>query len=176
MPEPISLIAFTSVGLGGAAGLRDVSNRRSGFSEHADFVAREAQILIEKNDRSFSIIGERGKVLSELLELQAEHSTPGWDGAEAPPVSPIAMDQARRLILALPSSIPNPELAVDPDDGAISLEWYAGPSRVFSVSVGTSSRMACAGIDGTDSWHGVASFDGVKAPPFVLQSIQRVLA
>lgn len=86
------------------------------------------------------------------------------------------MEQARRLILALPPTIPNPELAVDPDDGAISLEWYAGRSRVFSVSVGNSPRMACAGIDGTDSWHGVASFDGAKAPTFVLQSIQRVLA
>lgn len=54
---------------------------------------------------------------ADLEEILKQHSTPGWDGAEAPPVSPVAMDQARRLILALPPSIPNPELAVDPDDG-----------------------------------------------------------
>jgi hypothetical protein len=112
----------------------------------------------------------------EFSKLLGSHSTKGWDGAEASPVSPVALGRARDLILALPTSIPDPELAVDPDDGAISLEWYAGPSRVFSVSVGLSARMACAGLDGTDSWHGVAGFDGAKVPDFVLQSIQRVLA
>jgi len=176
MPEPISLIAFTAVGLGGAAGLRDISNRRSGFSDHANYLAREAKSLVEKNDRSLSMIGQRGKVLSALMDLQKEHEQVGWDGAEAPPISAIALNQARELILALPPSIPNPELAVDPDDGAVSLEWYGGPSRVFSVSIGNSPRMACAGIDGTDSWHGVARFDGTKLPDFVVQSIQRVLA
>lgn len=80
------------------------------------------------------------------------------------------------FIQALPPWVPAPEFAVDPDEGAISLEWYAGPSRVFSASVRHSSRMACAGLDGTDSWHGVAQFDGAKVPDFVLQSIQRILA
>jgi hypothetical protein len=176
MPEPISLIAFTAVGLGGAAGLRDVSNRRSGFSDQANFVAREARTLVERNDRSLSILGPRGAVLSELMDLQHEHSRCGWDGAEAPPISTMALNQAREIILALPASIPNPELAVDPDDGAVSLEWYGGPARIFSISASGAPRMACAGIDGTDSWHGVARFDGTKVPDFVLQGIQRVLA
>ncbi len=111
-----------------------------------------------------------------FLELSQEHSHRGWDGAEAPPVSPVALDRAQELIMSLPPSIPNPELAVDPDDGAVSQEWYAGSSRIFSVSVGLSSRIACAGIDGTDSWHGVAHFDGTKAPEFVIQSIERITA
>ncbi|MCF7676169.1 MAG: hypothetical protein K9M97_12545 [Akkermansiaceae bacterium] len=176
MPEPISLIAFTAVGLSGAAGLRDISNRRSGFSDYANFLAREAKTLVEKNDRSLAMIGHRSAVLSALMDLKNEHSHRGWDGADAPPISPVALDQARDLIMALPPSIPNPELAVDPDDGAVSLEWYAGPSRIFSVSIGNSPRMACAGLDGTDSWHGVARFDGVKLPEFVWQGIQRVCA
>lgn len=176
MPEPISLIAITAVGLGGAAGLRDVSNRRSGFSDHAKFLTCEAKTLVARNDRSLSIIGARGAVLSELMDLVIEHSQPGWDGQQAPPVSVLALGQARELILALPSGIPNPELAVDPDDGAVSLEWYAGSSRIFSLSVGSSRRMACAGIDGTDSWNGVARFDGVNLPDFVLQSIRRIIA
>lgn len=175
MPEPISLIAITAVGLSGVAALRDISNRRSGFSDQAIYLAREAKTLIGKNDRSLSLIGQRGAILSELMDLKREHSQRGWDGGEAPPVSPVALDRARELIISLPPSIPNPELAVDPDDGAVSLEWYAGPSRIFSVSVGRSFRMACAGIDGTDSWHGVARFDGTKLPEFVIQSIQRII-
>jgi hypothetical protein len=176
MPEPISLIVFTAVGMSGAAGLRDISNRRSGFSDYAKYVTHEAKTLVEKNDKSLSMIGPRGAALSDLMDLKGEHSYRGWDGAEAPPVSSVALNRARELIMSLPSSIPNPELAVDPDDGAVSLEWYAGPSRIFSVSVGLSLRMACAGIDGTDSWHGVAGFDGTKAPDFVIQSIQRIIA
>lgn len=167
---------ITACGLGGPAVLRDVSNRRSGFSESAAYVAREAKALVERNDRAFSSIGTRGPVLSALVELRAEHSHPGWDGAEAPPVSPLAVQRAGELILALPSKIPNPELAVDPDDGAVSLEWYAGPSRIFSVSVGISARLACAGIDGSDSWHGVARFDGARVPDFVIQGMQRIMA
>jgi hypothetical protein len=176
MPEPISLMAITAVGLSGIAALRDTSNRRSGFSDHANYLAREAKTLVEKNDRSQSLVGLRGAILSELIDLKDEHSHRGWDGGEAPPVLRVVLDRARELIMSLPTSIPNPELAVDPDDGAVSLEWYAGPSRIFSVSVGRSSRMACAGIDGTDSWHGVARFDGAKVPEFVLQSIQRIIA
>ena len=116
------------------------------------------------------------RVSPDLSDLLIAHSSKGWDGADAPPVSPVALDRARELIMSLPLSIPNPELAVEPDDGAVSLEWYAGPSRVFSVSVGNSPRMACAGIDGTDSWHGVARFDSAKVPDFVIQSIQRIFA
>lgn len=176
MPEPISLIAFTAVGLSGAAALRDVSNRRSGFSDHANFLVREAKTLVERNDRSLSFLGQRSAVLSELMDLKQEHSLPGWDGAEAPPVSPMALEQTRQLLLALPADVPNPELAVDPDDAAVSLEWYAGPSRVFSVSLGVSPRLACAGIDGTYGWHGVAPFDGARLPEFILQGIRRVIA
>jgi len=169
-------MAFTAVSLGGAACLRDISHRRSGVSDSAMFLAREARTLVEKNDRSFSLIGKRGEVLSELAELRDEHRQIGWDGAEAPPVSSIALNQAKELVLALPASIPNPELAVDPDDGAVSLEWYAGPSRIFSVSVGTTSRMPYAGIDGTYSWHGVAPLEGARVPDYILQGIKRIFA
>lgn len=175
MPEPVSLMAVAVVGFGSATVLRDVSNRQSGFSESANFVARQVQSLVVKNEQAFSATALRNSVLSELVDLANEHNEKGWDGGEAPPVSRIAVRQAQDLIVALPADIPDPELAVDPDDGAVALEWYVGPAQVFSVSVGTSQRMACAGMDGTDAWHGVARFDGAKVPEFVLQGIRRVI-
>ncbi|RYD70262.1 MAG: hypothetical protein EOP84_27005, partial [Verrucomicrobiaceae bacterium] len=129
MPEPISLIGIAAVSLGGGAALRDFSSRNSGVSNSARFLAKEAKDLVEKNDRSISWMGSRSAIISELMGLQSEHGVKGWDGADAPPVNLLALEKARDLILALPTSIPDPELAVDPDDGAISLEWYAGPSR-----------------------------------------------
>lgn len=176
MPEPVSLIALATVAtVGGAGCLRETRSRTSGVSIQAEFVVNAARELVDRNDQTASIAGHRATVLSDLHELAAEHSQPGWDGGEAPPVSAIAIKNASNLILALPSSVPNPELAVDPDDGAIALEWCGGPSRIFSVSVGNSTRMACAGIDGGYSWHGVAPYGGATVSDFVLQGIQRVL-
>ncbi|MEI6605536.1 MAG: hypothetical protein WCP35_09520 [Verrucomicrobiota bacterium] len=175
MPEPLSLVVAT-LSLGGCAALREFSSRGTGLSPDADYLAREARELVVNVERSIALTGSRSAVLSELVDLVDEHGHPGWDGAEAPAVSSLAIAKARALILALPESLPSPELAVEPDDGAISLEWYGGPSRIFSVSVGLSDRLACAGMDGTDSWHGVTRFNGCGVPDFVLQSIRRVLA
>ena len=170
------MIAMATIGIGGATALRDVSNRRSGFSESAHIVARQVQTLVGKNEEAFSATALRSAVLSDLVNLAKEHSKRGWDGVEAPPVLRIAAQQSRNLILALPADIPDPELAVDPDDGAVALEWYAGPSRVFSVSVGTSQRLPYAGIDGIDAWHGVARHDHTKVSGFILEGIRRVMA
>ncbi|MCH7229059.1 hypothetical protein [Haloferula sp. A504] len=176
MPEPVSIITFAGVAvLGGAGCLRETQARSSGVSDQAGFVAETARSLVARNDLTASIIGNRAEVMSELYELAGEHAQPGWDGAEAPAVSEAVLERAAELIAALPSSVPNPELAVDPDDAAIALEWSNGPHRVFSVSVGESQRMACAGIDGTDVWHNVSRFDGATVPPFVLHGIQKVL-
>jgi hypothetical protein len=112
-------------------------------------------------------------ILSELLE---SHGKIGWDGVKAPALSKATIVNVRAFILTLPPWVPDPEFAVDPDDGAVSIEWYGGHARNFSVSVGQTNRLACAGIDGTDSWHGVVDFKAVKTPDFVLQSIQRILA
>ena len=112
-------------------------------------------------------------VLAELLD---SHGKIGWDGADAPALAETTIANVRVFILTLPPWVPDPEFAVDPDDGAVSIEWYGGHARNFSVSVGQMDRLACAGIDGTDSWHGVVHFESGKTPDFVLQSIQRILA
>ena len=113
---------------------------------------------------------------STLAELLASHGELGWDGAVAPALTGATLENVRAFVMALPAWVPDPEFAMDPDDGAVSVEWYGGPSRIFSVSVGLSDRLACAGMDGTDSWHGVTRFLGGVVPDFVLQSIRRVLA
>jgi len=113
---------------------------------------------------------------SKLSELLESHGISGWDGAEAPALADATIVNVRAFIQALPPWVPDPEFAVDPDDGAVSIEWHGGPARVFSVSVGLTDRLACAGIDGTASWHGVVHFETGNLPDFVLQSIQRILA
>lgn len=114
-------------------------------------------------------------VLEDLERLVADHGKPGWDGDQAPGVSFAVREFAAEFIRALPETVPAPELAVDPDDGAISFEWRGGYRKVFSVSIGASGRLACAGLRGSDQWHAVLGFDGGRMPDDVVRSIRSVV-
>ena len=111
-----------------------------------------------------------------LHETVAEASISGWDGAVAPPVPAEATARAQAFLAALPHGLPMPEFSVEPDDGSLSLEWYTGYRRVFSVSIGRSMRLPYAGLDGTDKWHGVAQFDGIIIPQRIVESIRQIRA
>jgi hypothetical protein len=77
-------------------------------------------------------------------------------------------------VRALPDGIPLPEFAPEPD-GSISLDWILSRNRLFSVSIGHSSRLAFAWLDGADNGHGVARFDGQNVPPRVLEGIKCII-
>ncbi|AHF94359.1 hypothetical protein OPIT5_13200 [Opitutaceae bacterium TAV5] len=145
-------------------------------SQEGQFVRSQVTQVWEGFGRSIALQGQHAEVLAQLDSLVAEHSLPGWDGTEAPPVSWATEQNVRDFISVLPDAIPSPELAVDPDDAAISLEWHGGYRKVFSVSIGDHERLACAGIDGTDQWHAVLRFDGAVIPAQILAAIRQVCA
>lgn len=174
MPELVS--AATAVALCGYGALRQLSSPGTALSGEAAARARGAIELVVGYQKSFALSGARSEVLSSLVDLAEEHAIDGWDGAEAPALSDATIDNVRAFILALPSWVPDPEFAMDPDNGAVSVEWHGGYRRLFSVSVGESSRLAYAGLDGTESVHGVARFDGQTIPSFLVSCIEAVLA
>lgn len=104
-------------------------------------------------------MSERVAVISQIWCAfeQAEHD--GWDGEGAQGVDPSAARRAEDLIRGLPEGFPLPEIAVEPD-GEISLDWIESRDRLFSLSVGSSDRMAFAWIDGLESGHGVVRVRG----------------
>jgi len=114
----------------------------------------------------------RAKVLaiSQIRALADDCAHPGWDGSSAAPIDPMAVRTASDFIRALPDEIPLPEFAPEPD-GSISLDWIQARDRLFSLSVGKTSRLAYAWLDGVDKGHGVAGFDGRRIPLRVLQGI-----
>lgn len=148
----------------------------SAFSVEGQFAREQVTKVWDGLDSAVSLRVPHAALLGELDALILEHSNPGWDGQEAPPVSYIIAQNAKGIIRALPADIPSPELAVDPDDAAISFEWHGGYRKVFSFSVGASGRLACAGLNGTDRWHAALAFDGERLPALVLQSVRQVLA
>ena len=79
-----------------------------------------------------SLFWGHDSLCAELDALAADCSESNWDGYEALPISPIALDRAKRLVRAIPQDLPEPSISPEPD-GAIELQWYATSSRVCSV-------------------------------------------
>jgi hypothetical protein len=89
-------------------------------------------------------------------------------------LNPIAVSTVRRFIRSLPDGIPLPEFAPEPD-GSISLDWITSRTRLYSLSISHSNRLAYAWLDGADKGHGVARFDGQNVPPRVLDDIRHII-
>jgi hypothetical protein len=77
---------------------------------------------------------------------------------------------AAEFIRVLPEDVPLPEFAPEPD-GSLSLDWIQSRHRLFTLSVAPNIRLPYAWVDGADSGHGVARFDGETVPPRILDGI-----
>ena len=87
----------------------------------------------------------------------AEAAMNNWDGYGAVPVTYGVKIRAQQFLDSLPSVVPLPIIAADPD-GEIGFEWYLGPRQVFSVSVGERYGIAYAGVFGANVVHGTEYF------------------
>jgi hypothetical protein len=143
----------------------------SGVSREAEEVRRAAKKVVNEAESSQALFAGKAGLLSDLAALQSECAEDGWDGNDAAAIDYLAILQVQRLMRALPDRCPLPEVAVEPD-GSISLDWIRSRNRLFSLSVSSSDRIAFAWIDGAESGHGVARFDGQSVPPRILQGIE----
>ncbi len=139
----------------------------SAVSEAASLVQRLISDVARSNESAQSLAGRevefqarlRG-ALDELVTDEDQH-----------PVPTAAVRIASRFVRVLPASLPLPEVAIDPD-GAISLDWMLSRTRVFSVSVDDSSRLAYAWMNGSDRGHGVVRFDDAIPGPLLSQLVE----
>lgn len=146
----------------------------SATSPEANAVRKAAYALVERVETSQALFGKQAKAISQLLALADECAEPGWDGADACAISPLAIFKATAFVRALPYGIELPEFAPEPD-GSVSLDWIQSRTRLFSLSVGTSDRLAYAWLDGADKGHAVARFDGATIPPRILEGVKAIM-
>lgn len=130
--------------------------------------------LVRAAEQSVALFGERAAAISSLRELANECSHEDWDGSGAVALDPDAVTQAEYFLRALPDGVPMPECSAEPD-GSVSLDWCMAKNRLFSISVGSSNRLAFAWLDGSDKGHGVARFDGLAVPARVLLGLRSIL-
>jgi len=162
------------IGLSGQLALHAVAGGGSGTSPEARAVHRAASEVVKSAERSQALFGEKAAALSQLAALATECAEQGWDGEHATAIDSNAVLMAERFLRALPDGIPMPEFAPEPD-GSISLDWIQSRSRLFSLSIGHSNRLAYAWLDGSDKGHGVARFDGQNVPPLTLEGIKSIV-
>jgi len=126
------------------------------------------------DDCSPSAIINANESLQELYQLLEECSSENWDGYGAKPIDPYSFNEAERFLRALPTTVSEPEVAVDPD-GEISLEWYLEPSKVFSVSIGKRNEITYAGLYGTNKAYGREYFDD-EIPKEIFDNLDRLFS
>lgn len=171
MPEPLSTLGLCFVGY---TALTVYARGGSAVSTEARAAQKVATELVESVERSVVLFGKKGETISQLRAMANECSEPGWDGDEAAAAHPDAVYLAEQFVRALPAGIPLPEFAPEPD-GSVSLDWIKAKNRMFTVSVGTSQRLAFAWLDGTDKGHGVAGFDGGRIPTKIIEGIKGIM-
>jgi hypothetical protein len=110
----------------------------------------------------------------QLYQVLDECSRSNWDGHGAQPVLFDSYEKAKRFVRSLPFGIPVPEVSAEPD-GEITLEWFAAPTRVFSVSVGADNELNYAGLFGASRTYGTEVFHD-EIPEVILSHIKRVVS
>jgi len=111
----------------------------------------------------------------EIHDLYKECSEDNWDGYDAEPISISVYLEAVKLAELLPSSLPVPEVAPEPD-GKIAFEWYRGRRFVFVASVGGNNTINCAGLFGSSSRVYGSEHFGDELPSSIIENIQRLFA
>jgi hypothetical protein len=141
----------------------------------ASRAARDALgALVRSVETSQALFGRKAAVISDIWALVNECAEADWDASGAEAVDRLAAFRAVEVIRALPTALPLPEVAGEPD-GAISLDWIVSRHQLFSLSVGAGDRLAYAWLDGSNRGHGVDRFDGAAVPTRILQGIREVL-
>jgi hypothetical protein len=154
----------------GYAALSPYARQGSAVSVEADALTRAAISVARSAENSWTLFGDKSAALSQLAELADECTEEDWDGNRAEALDLVAVGRSEDFVRVLPTGVPLPDFAPEPD-GSISLDWIQSRCRMLSVSVGRSNRLAFAWLDGSDSGHGVAKFDGTTVPSIILERI-----
>jgi hypothetical protein len=148
----------------------------SGSPGVGDDLQSVEQLLRDAIGRLFNSVS-LGKPVQDLLrqlyQVLEECGRSNWDGYEAQSVLFETYEKAKRFAQALPFGTPAPEVSAEPD-GEITFEWFATPTRVFSVSVGPNNELNYAGLFGASRTYGTEVFHD-EIPEVVLTHIKRVV-
>ena len=143
-----------------------------GLSDDAHTISRMEREAIDLTT-SIALGKPRSAALEALINAFIQSQEEGWDRYGASPANPSVLLYALQFLSYLPTAVPTPEIAIDPD-GDIALEWDRGPRCIFSVRIGTDGTLHYAGLVGHSTFHGTEILlEGI--PRTIAAGIDRVI-
>lgn len=168
MLTPLPVAAALCLSYSALAGYQESS---SATSIEASQVCEAASRVLRGRESSMALFGVKQSALSALAAIIGDLVSDD----EQEPVANATFENARQFVLLIPDDMPMPEFGIDPD-GAISLTWWVSRTRVFSVSVSASERLAYAWLDGSNKGHAVDRFRAPSLPARLLSNLQSIIA
>jgi hypothetical protein len=99
----------------------------------------------------------QGRAVRELQDTFLDCRCKNWDGYDALSVPDAAFLQAKEFLALAVRRFPAPTASAMPG-GSLTLEWIASPSRRFMVSFSGDDQIAFAGVFGSATVQGTATF------------------
>jgi hypothetical protein len=148
------------------------SSLTGGASETAKYVEGKRRESREHVEQSHTFGSALDRARQELRDLADDCAEPNWDGYGALPVNWGAYLNAYRFLENVPLGTEVPSPGVDPD-GELTFEWYRGPRRTLSISVGEEGDLNYAALIGSTRAYGQEPFLG-DVPRVIAELISRV--
>ena len=128
----------------------------------------------ESTDRPRSILVDEQKhvAVQALSEAYSAARVDNWDSLGSAGVEQSTFEYALTFLRMLPTNIPLPEVAIDPD-GEIAFEWDYSRNEILSVSIGRDGTLTFASLFGGRKSHGVEQLSD-RIPPTVALSLEDV--
>ncbi len=118
-----------------------------GVSSDANLIPDHIKKVVHNYKRSATGNLRLDEPTQTIYEVYRRCSQKNWNGEDAEPISENAAKEAERLLLALPSHIPIPDIFSDPT-GAIAFEWYRRPKHRLVISFYGNGTPEFAGLLG----------------------------
>lgn len=146
-----------------------------GVSEDAAWLRAQLDGLFRARLESITMGKSYLDAMESLEDVFQECSSENWDGYGARVVDGLTYVHARKFLEALPTTLPAPEVAAEPD-GEIAFEWHIGPRWVFSVSVGRENELTYAGLFGRSTAHGTEDYFADEIPSAIMENLDRLFS
>jgi hypothetical protein len=139
-------------------------------SQTAHYVTQQTEKSLNqlRNSITFGV----SKAYEELNMAYCEFNTANWDGFGALPVSEVTYILTEQFINALPLGTKCPTISAEPD-GHLTMEWYASPKKLVSLSVDPSGMIHYAALIGNSRSYGSEPFNS-KVPENIMSLIRKI--
>jgi hypothetical protein len=136
-----------SLALKNQPSIGNILRASSGASADAQRIRELYEKMFEQFAESATGAKRFADPIEEIYEVYRDALRPNWDGCGAKPIPQSAAEEARALLVTLPSHFAAPEIYGE-GTGSIVFEWYKQPKHRFVLIIPGNGSLEYAGTFG----------------------------